>query len=103
MSKGPRRRPGAFCFVPQCCAIGSRNRLRRAGKGPPKIRSKIRHPLLFSPSSFSPEHRSCRSAVPCERGAPQQPAKDFLAIVDSILIALETLEPGQKKLLAPLI
>jgi hypothetical protein len=41
--------------------------------------------------------------VPCERGAPQQPAKDFLAIVDSILIALETLEPGQKKLIGPLV
>src|ERR1700722_20926509 len=103
MSKGARGRPGAFCFVPRCCAIGSRNPPRRPGKGPPQIRSKIRNPLLFSPSGFSPEHRSCRSAVLCERGAPRQPAKDFLAVVDSILIALETLEPGQKELIAPLI
>jgi hypothetical protein len=32
MNKSPRRKPGAFCFVPQCCAIYSRNRLRCPGK-----------------------------------------------------------------------
>ncbi len=63
MSKSPRRRPGAFCFVPQCCAIGSRNRLRRPGKGPPKIRSKAAS-LLFSPST-----RKSASRTPVARTA----------------------------------
>jgi len=32
MSESPRRRPGAFCFVPQCL----RNRLVRFLAGPPR-------------------------------------------------------------------
>src|SRR6516164_6818344 len=39
-SKSPRHRPGAFYFVPQCCAIGSRNNARRRIQPSPHRRNR---------------------------------------------------------------
>jgi hypothetical protein len=80
-----------------------RNRFPESPPASGEGRPKSGIPSCFLRPAFPLNTRLVATLYPCDRGAPQQPAKDFLAMVDSILIALETLEPGRKKLIAPLI